>query len=82
MSQNILLDAAKKINLPSWATHVAVRNTNPEKAEPCAYCEKAQDYLDEDPASLKDGEWSGCYKKVYWTFFSKEQLIQMKAPQK
>jgi len=68
-----LKDIAKKVKLPSWATHVAV-STVRKTGEPCAWHEPANDYVDEDPATFIDGHWTGGYKKIYWEFFSKEEL--------
>ena len=70
---NDLLCVATEVELPVWATHVAVRN-NGSKAEPAAWLEEANDYIDEDPSQLEDGRWAGSYKHCYWTFISREQL--------
>lgn len=68
-----LLCVAKTVVLPSWATHVAVRNDG-SKAEPAAWLEKANDYLDEDPTKVQNGCWAGIYKHCYWAFISREEL--------
>lgn len=53
-----LAEKAKHVSIPQWATHVAVR-TDGSKAEPCAWMEKANEYVDEDPRQLSDGMWTG-----------------------
>ena len=63
-----LLEIAKSITVPSWATHVAVSKVRKE-AEPCAWYEPANDFVDEDPSTFEDGDWRGGYKQVYWKFF-------------
>ncbi len=68
-----LLCVARTVDMPDWATHVAVRNDG-SKAEPAAWLERAQDYLDEDPAQLGEHCWAGSYKNCYWTFFERAQL--------
>lgn len=72
-NQDELLKLARTVSLPSWATHVAVR-TNGSKAEPAAWLETSNDFVDEDPSERKDGEWIGSYKHYYWRFFSRERL--------
>jgi hypothetical protein len=69
-----LLCTAKKVDMPEWATHVAVSKMRDNDAEPCAWLDAADDYIDEDPSTLKNGEWSGCYKKRYWHFFTREDV--------
>lgn len=68
-----LLCVARTVDLPDWATHVAVRN-NGSKAEPAAWLESVNDYLDDDPAQLGQHCWAGSYKHCYWTFISRAQL--------
>lgn len=68
-----LLCVARTVDFPDWATHVAVRN-NGSKAEPAAWLESANDYIDEDPAQLGSQCWTGSYKNCYWTFISRAQL--------
>lgn len=68
-----LAEKARQVSVPEWATHIAVR-TNSSKAEPCAWIEKINDYVDEDPSRMKDGEWIGGYKNHYWVFFSRTEL--------
>ena len=70
---NALLCVAKTVELPDWATHVAVR-TNGSKAEAAAWLESVNDYLDEDPAQLGTDCWVGSYKHCYWKFFSRDEL--------
>lgn len=70
-----LLDAARSVVLPSWATHVAVRN-DASKAEPAAWLGSVKDYVDEDPASLKSGDWAGSYRHRYWVFIHKDELLE------
>jgi hypothetical protein len=69
-----LLCVAKSIELPDWATHVAVSTIREGDVEPCAWLHPANDYIDEDPNNLSKGDWSGCYKRKYWRFFSREEL--------
>jgi hypothetical protein len=71
-----LLCTAKKVDMPDWATHVAVSRVRDNDAEPCAWLDAADDYIDEDPSTLKNGEWSGCYKKRYWHFFTREEVCE------
>lgn len=68
-----LLCVAMEVELPEWATHVAVRR-NGSKAEPAAWIESANEYIDEDPAQLNPHCWSGGYKQCYWVFFSRAKL--------
>ncbi len=70
-----LAEKAKQVSIPEWATHVAVR-TDGSKSEPCAWMEKANDYVDEDPRQLKDGMWAGGYKSYYWVFFDRAELAK------
>ena len=59
--------------IPSWATHIAVSHVR-DCVEPCAYIDEAGEYIDEDPKECQ-GEWSSCYKKSYWDFFSVDLLM-------
>lgn len=68
-----LTKKAKQVNVPEWATHIAVR-TDGSKAEPCLWMEKANDYVDEDPSHIKDGRWVGGYNSRYWVFFSRAEI--------
>ena len=71
---NVLLCAAKAIKLPDWATHVAVSTVRDNDAEPCAWLEEAEDYIDEDPNNFENPLWAASYKHAYWKFFSREEL--------
>lgn len=75
MKLNGLLCVAKNVELPDWATHVAIRKDG-SKAEPAAFVEKIKQYLDEDPSQLGEHCWAGSYKNCYWTFISREQLSE------
>ena len=75
MTDPKLLEIARNIEMPKWATHVAVRNDG-SKAEPAAWIDKANDYVDEDPSGLKSGSWSGSYKHCYWSFISNRDLLE------
>jgi len=68
-----LLNIAKQIKLPDWATHVAVQKYSNE-AEPCMWFEEARDYIDEDINNLSVDSWAGSYKHAYWEFFSKKEI--------
>lgn len=72
-THNELLRVAKIIKLPEWATHVAVSKVRENYAEPCAWVDECQDYIDENPAMFK--LWAGSYKHVYWQFFTLEELL-------
>jgi aspartate/tyrosine/aromatic aminotransferase len=67
-----LLSLAKSVNipLPSWATHVAVRN-NGAKVEAAAFDDNSKEFIDEKPIK---GKWTGCFKKCYWTFFKRKKV--------
>ena len=65
--------AARKIEIPEWATHVAVRNDG-SKAEPAAWVDECNDYVDEDPSDLPNMTWIGLYKSYYWTFIDRNEL--------
>lgn len=67
-TQAEIFEIANSIQVPEWATHIAVSTTRESYAEPCAWVEEANDYIDEDPKSKTSGEWSGGYKKAYWEF--------------
>lgn len=54
-------------SVPEWATHIATSTTNGRK-EYCVWNKEANDYLDEDPAALKNGDWAGGYNHAYWQF--------------
>lgn len=69
-----LLCTAKKVDMPDWATHVAVSKVRKDDAEPCYWHEKANDYIDENPENLKDHVWTGSYKHRYWHFFTREEV--------
>lgn len=70
-----LLCVARTVELPDWATHVAVSTARKETAaEPCLWCDKASDYLDENPSDVPSGNWVGGYNHKYWVFFSRAQL--------
>lgn len=71
---NALLCAALRVELPEWATHVAVSKVRKDDAEPCAWVEKVNDYLDENPADIARDRWAGGYKHHYWHFFSRDEL--------
>jgi len=68
-----LLELAASVELPIWATHVAVRKDG-SKAEPAAWSEIVNDYLDEDPANITPHCWVGSYNRRYWYFFKKDSL--------
>ena len=70
---DVLEQLAKTINIPEWATHVAVRKDG-SKVEPATWLEEVDDYVDEDPSSNSVVGWIGSYKHHYWAFFSKEDL--------
>lgn len=72
-TDNELVDIALTVSAPKWATHIAVRNDG-SKAEPAAWLESAEDYLDEDPAGVAKHCWAGSYKHCYWSFFSLSAL--------
>ena len=73
MDSKQLLKIAKSVELPSWATHAAVR-TDGSKSEPAAWVELLDDYLDEDPEELDVHCWAGSYKHHYWKFYSRADL--------
>ena len=68
-----LLTIARKIEMPDWATHAAIRK-DASKAEAAAWIESAQCYVDEDPSKISRHDWAGSYKSIYWAFISKELL--------
>lgn len=72
MTPHALREIAKSVELPKWATHVAVR-TDGSKSEPAAWVEKVNDFVDEDP-DKNQSKWIGSYKHVYWTFFDRTGL--------
>ncbi len=65
---NNLLKIAQSVDLPGWATHVAVRN-NGSKAEPAVLIGGM--FVDE---AAENGEWAAVFKKGYWQFFAIDQL--------
>jgi len=73
MTNEELLKIARTINLPEWATHVAVRDDG-SKVEPAAWVEAVGDYIDENPSTISRGDWAGGYKHCYWEFFSLDEL--------
>lgn len=68
------LAAAKKVELPDWATHVAVSRHDLNKVEPCAWLDEVNDYVDEDPSGKGVHNWIGGYRKAYWYFFTREEV--------
>jgi hypothetical protein len=70
-----LLEMAAKVKVPSWATHVAVRRDG-SAAYPACWQEREQAYLDEDPSTLKIGDWTGAFKKAYYRFFTIEDVLE------
>jgi hypothetical protein len=66
-----LLEIARTVVVPEWASHVAVRNDG-SKREPCLWMDNMQDYIDEP---ITEGEqWAAGYKTIYWTFFPLDEL--------
>ena len=70
-----LLALAANVNVPSWATHVAVRR-NGSVAYPACWAERERAYLDEDPAGIVEGEWAGAFKTMYYRFFTIEEVLE------
>ena len=73
MDNEQLLEIAKTVELPSWATHAAIR-TDGSKSEPSVWVEALCDFLDEDPTELDVNCWAGSYKHYYWKFYSRADL--------
>ncbi|MGN6518683.1 MAG: hypothetical protein ACTHK2_04575 [Dokdonella sp.] len=70
-----LLEVAARVKVPSWATHVAVRRDG-SAAYPACWQEREGDYIDEDPAGLKEGDWAGGFKTMYYRFFKVEDVLE------
>ena len=69
-----LLRTARTVDLPDWATHVAVSKVHEGKAEPCAWVGEVNDFVDEDPTTLQGGQWTSGYRRAYWHFFTVAEL--------
>ncbi len=77
MSEQEMIELAKSIELPEWASHVAVSTARKEvTVEPCLWSDEAGGYLDGDPSGAANGAWVGGYNEKYWKFFSIEQLTK------
>lgn len=71
--QNELLEIAKKVEIPAWATHIAVSKVRLQ-GEPCAWIELEKEFVDEDPQHFAEGDWASSYKSAYWEFFPVNDL--------
>lgn len=72
--RELLICVAATVELPNWATHVAVRN-NGVKAEPVVWLDEINNFVDENPSSLSSHQWIASYNNLYWTFFSRDEVI-------
>lgn len=70
-----LLHTAKQVDIPDWATHVAVSRIRENDAEPCFWHEAANVYIDENPNKFARHMWATCYKTYYWHFFTLAELL-------
>ena len=60
-----LLDVLAMMNVPEWATHIAVRDEVP-KIGMAIYLEEGSCFIDEDPAASEEPRWASSYDERYW----------------
>lgn len=72
-TQQEALQLAKTIDIPDWATHVAVRYDQ-GKVEPAVWSDEYGAYLDESLEGNKLFSWGSTFNTEYWTFVRIDQI--------
>jgi len=71
------IDKARKLDMPKWATHVAVNGENPDEVHPCVADEISEGYFTSngiDHISDGDIQFISDEDAYDWSIFSREEL--------
>ena len=66
--KDLIENVVPLMNIPSWATHIAIRDSKP-KIQCAIYHDESKSFVDEDPSVKKEGDILGSFDERYWEFY-------------
>lgn len=71
--KNIISNVVPKMNIPSWATHIAIQASTP-KIGMAVYAEEEGCFIDEDISKLRTNDIATSYDERYWEFVAIDDI--------